>query len=143
MNSSLFSTSAIKMDSINFGNNKFYFNNSRKNINNSSKIKMNKSSCLKPYKKRHIINKNMKKRIKEFISTQKLPDIDSQLDKNKNNNGVDSIFVALNNVCKNIDVEELFKIAFGFGLSKKEIEALEKEYEKVQNDNNNEFIKQL
>ena len=60
-----------------------------------------------------------------------------------NNNGVDSIFVALNNVCKNIDVEELFKIAFGFGLSKKEIEALEKEYEKVQNDNNNEFIKQL
>ena len=85
MNSSLFSTSAIKMDSINFGNNKFYFNNSRKNINNSSKIKMNKSSCLKPYKKRHIINKNMKKRIKEFISTQKLPDIDSQLDKNKNN----------------------------------------------------------
>ena len=60
-----------------------------------------------------------------------------------NNEGVDSIFLALTNVSKNIDVEELFKTAFGFGLSKKEIEILEKEYEKVQNDKDNEFIKQL
>ena len=33
-----------------------------------------------------------------------------------------SIFIAVSNCCKNIDVEELFKVGFGFSLSKKEIE---------------------
>ena len=85
MNSSLFSTSAIKVDYINFNKNKFCINNSRKNINNSSKIKMNESSYFRSYKKKHIISNDMKKRIKDFILTQKLPDVDSQLDRNKNN----------------------------------------------------------
>ena len=62
---------------------------------------------------------------------------------NSKEGGVDSIFVALAEVSKNIDVEELFKIAFGFGLSKKEIENLEKEYDKIKDSKNNEFIRQL
>ena len=62
---------------------------------------------------------------------------------NKNANGVDSVFIAITNSCKNLDVEELFKIGFGFSLSKKDIDNYEKEYEKVKDDMDNEFIKQL
>ena len=60
-----------------------------------------------------------------------------------NKNGVDSVFIAITNSCKNLDVEELFKIGFGFSLSKKDIDNYEKEYEKVKDDMDNEFIKQL
>ena len=61
----------------------------------------------------------------------------------RNSGGVDSIFIAITNCCKKLDVEELFKIGFGFSLSKKDIDGYEKEYEKVKDDNSNEFIKQL
>ena len=42
-----------------------------------------------------------------------------------------------------IDLDELFKIAFGFSISKKEIENYEKEYDKNKDNKNNEFIIQL
>lgn len=40
-------------------------------------------------------------------------------------------------------MDELFKTAFGFSLSKKLIEGYEKEYEKIKDDTNNEFIAQI
>ena len=44
---------------------------------------------------------------------------------------------------ENVDEKELFKIAFGFSISRHYIEKLENEYEKVKNDEKNEFIAQL
>ena len=58
-------------------------------------------------------------------------------------NGVDSTFIIMENCLKDVDMEELFKIAFGFSLSKKLIESYEKEYEEVKNDKDNEFIAQI
>ena len=49
----------------------------------------------------------------------------------------------INNCFENVDIKELFKIAFGFNITKKLIEGYEKEYEKVKNDKNNEFISQI
>ena len=49
----------------------------------------------------------------------------------------------LQTVLENVDVEELFKVAFGFSISRSYIEKLEVEYEHVKNDENNEFIGQL
>jgi hypothetical protein len=57
--------------------------------------------------------------------------------------GNDSTFLVINNCFENVDIKELFKIAFGFNITKKLIEGYEKEYEKVKNDKNNEFISQI
>ena len=43
----------------------------------------------------------------------------------------------------NINVEELFKVAFGFHISRNYIKECEIEYEKVKNDKNNEYMAQL
>ena len=43
----------------------------------------------------------------------------------------------------NLEVEELFKVAFDFNMSRNYIDKLEKEYEKVKNDKENEMMKQL
>ena len=56
---------------------------------------------------------------------------------------VDSTFLIMENCLKNVNIDELWKIAFGFSISKKLIESFEKEYDKVKDDNNNEFIKQI
>ena len=56
------------------------------------------------------------------------------------------IFYAMNTIKQlfdNIDVEELFKVAFSFSLRRSQITKLEKEYEENKNNKNNEFIKQL
>ena len=58
-------------------------------------------------------------------------------------NGIDSTIIVMNNCLKNVNVDELFKIAFGFSLSKKLIEGYEKEYELVKNNKKNEFIRQV
>lgn len=57
--------------------------------------------------------------------------------------GVDSTFIIMEKCLKNVNMNELFKIAFGFSLSKKLIESYEKEYDKVKDDKNNEFIAQI
>ena len=57
--------------------------------------------------------------------------------------GVDSTFLIMENCLKNVNIDELWKIAFGFSISKKLIESFEKEYDKVKDDNNNEFIKKI
>ena len=49
----------------------------------------------------------------------------------------------LQKVTTNINEEELFKIAFGFNISRNYIEKLEAEYEKVKNDEKNQYIAQL
>jgi hypothetical protein len=49
----------------------------------------------------------------------------------------------MENCLKDINMDELFKIAFGFSLSKKLIENYEKEYDKVKDDKDNEFIAQI
>ena len=46
-------------------------------------------------------------------------------------------------VQENIDVEELFKVSFGFHISRNFIDKCEEEYEKVKDDTENEFMKQL
>ena len=43
----------------------------------------------------------------------------------------------------NINVEELFKVAFGFHISRNYIKECEIEYEKVKNDKNNEYMAQI
>ena len=42
-----------------------------------------------------------------------------------------------------VEVEELFKEAFGFSLSRKHIDKYEKQYEANKNNPNNEFMQQL
>ena len=44
---------------------------------------------------------------------------------------------------QNVDEKELFKVAFGFSISRSYIEKLENEYEKVKDDKKNEFISQI
>ena len=56
------------------------------------------------------------------------------------------IFFSMNTVKQlfdNIDVDELFKVAFSFGLSRSHIKKYEEEYEQNKDNQNNEFIKQL
>ena len=53
------------------------------------------------------------------------------------------IFKVLRGCFENVDIEEIFKMAFGFHLSKKDIENFEKEYDKNKNDKKNEFISQM
>ena len=43
----------------------------------------------------------------------------------------------------NIDIEYLFSIAFGFHLSKSQIKKLESDYEKIKDNQNDEFVSQL
>ena len=57
--------------------------------------------------------------------------------------GIISTMKIMKNCLSNIDVEELFKIAFGFHMSRKHIEKFEKEYEINKNNPKNEFISQL
>ena len=52
-------------------------------------------------------------------------------------------FPLLYKVQENINVEELFKVAFGFNISRNYIKECEIEYEKVKNDKNNEYMAQL
>ena len=49
----------------------------------------------------------------------------------------------IKNLFDDINVDELFKVAFSFSLSRSHIEKYEKEYEENKNNQNNEFIKQL
>ena len=57
--------------------------------------------------------------------------------------GLVSIMQTIND-CYNVnDIEKIFKIAFGFSLSRKYIDKLEIEYESIKDDQNNEFVKQL
>ena len=58
-------------------------------------------------------------------------------------NGIDSTILVMNNCLKNVNVDELFKVAFGFSLSKKLIEGYEKEYDLVKNNKKNEFMVQV
>ena len=56
---------------------------------------------------------------------------------------MDKIFKVIKTCFENVDIEEIMKIAFGFHLSKKDIENYEKEYEKNKDNKKNEFIAQL
>ena len=56
---------------------------------------------------------------------------------------MDEIYDVVKLCFENVDINEISKIAFGFHLSKKDIELYEKEYDTVKNDKKNEFIKQL
>ena len=56
---------------------------------------------------------------------------------------VDSTFIIMGNCLKNVNIDELWKIAFRFRISKKNISNYEKEYEKVKDDSDNEFMKQI
>ena len=57
--------------------------------------------------------------------------------------GLASIMQTMNECTENIDVEKVFKIAFGFSLSRNYIEKKGIEYNIVKNNKNDEFIKQL
>jgi hypothetical protein len=59
--------------------------------------------------------------------------------------GMDSAFKVIKKSMENleIDIDELFKIAFGFSISRKEIESYEKDYDKNKSNKKNEFILQL
>ena len=57
--------------------------------------------------------------------------------------GLASIMQTMNECTENIDVEKVFKIAFGFSLSRDYIEKKGIEYNIVKNNKNDEFIKQL
>ena len=51
--------------------------------------------------------------------------------------GLASIMPTINECTENVDVEKVFNIAFGFSISRKYIEKLGNEYEKVKNDEKN------
>ena len=56
------------------------------------------------------------------------------------------IFYAMNTIKQlfdDVDVDELFKVAFSFSLSRSRIAKYENEYEENKNNPNNEFMKQL
>ena len=61
----------------------------------------------------------------------------------KGKDGLASIMQTINQCLENVDIENLFKTAFGFSLSRKDMDKLAKEYDKVKNDQKNEFVKQL
>ena len=61
----------------------------------------------------------------------------------KGKKGTDSTFIIMENSLKNVNEDELFRVAFGFSLSKKLIDEYEKEYNKVKDDINNEFVAQI
>lgn len=57
--------------------------------------------------------------------------------------GLDVLFKILKECFENVDIDKLFKIAFGYNFTKKDIANYEKEYDKVKGDKTNEFISQL
>ena len=61
----------------------------------------------------------------------------------KAKDGLVSIMKTCNECLEHVDVENLFKVAFGFSLSRKQIEKFGNEYDKVKSDKKNEFVKQL
>ncbi len=61
----------------------------------------------------------------------------------KGKDGLASIMQTLNKCYENVDIENLFKIAFGFSLSRKDLDKLGKEYDKVKDNPKNEFVQQL
>ena len=61
----------------------------------------------------------------------------------KAKDGLVSIMKTCNECLEHVDVENLFKVAFGFSLSRKQIEKFGNEYDKVKSDQKNEFVKQL
>ena len=61
----------------------------------------------------------------------------------KGKDGLASIMQTINKSYENIDIENLFKIAFGFSISRKDLDKLGKEYDKIKDDQKNEFVKQL
>ncbi len=62
---------------------------------------------------------------------------------NAKKGGISSVMTVMHEIYSNIDIETLFKIAFKFSISKSFIKQCEDEYEKVKNDNKNEFVSQL
>ena len=61
----------------------------------------------------------------------------------KGKDGLASIMQTINKSYENIDIENLFKISFGFGISRKDLDKLGQEYDKIKDDQKNEFVKQL
>ena len=59
----------------------------------------------------------------------------------KGKDGLDSIIQAINKSYENIDIENLFKISFGFGISRKDLDKLGQEYDKIKEYQKNEFVK--
>ena len=57
--------------------------------------------------------------------------------------GLTSIMNVFKQIDENTDIELLFEVGFGFSLSRKDLDKLEKNYEKVKNDEKNEFVQQL
>ena len=61
-------------------------------------------------------------------------------------NNKKGIFYSMNTIkllFNDVDIDELFKVAFSFSLSRSHIKKYEEEYEQNKNNKNNEFIKQL
>ena len=56
---------------------------------------------------------------------------------------MDVLFKMIKLCFENVNIEEIFKLAYGFHISKKEIDNYEKEYEKNKDNKDNEFINQL
>ena len=61
----------------------------------------------------------------------------------KAKDGLISIMNNINKCLENPDIDVLFKIEFGFSLSRNDLNKLANEYNKVKDDKNNEFVKQL
>ena len=61
----------------------------------------------------------------------------------KAKDGLISIMNNINKCLENPDIDVLFKIVFGFSLSRNDWNKLANEYNKVKDDKNNEFVKQL
>jgi hypothetical protein len=61
----------------------------------------------------------------------------------KAKDGLISIMNIINKCLENPDIDVLFKIAFGFSFSRKDLNKLANECNKVKDDKNNEFVKQL
>ncbi len=61
----------------------------------------------------------------------------------KGKDGLASIMQTINKSYENIDIENLFKIAFGFSISRKDLDKLGQEYDKIKDNQKNELFKQL
>ena len=57
--------------------------------------------------------------------------------------GLASIMPVINECTENVDIEMVFKVAFGFSISRKYLDKLGNEYEQVKNNPKNEFVQQL
>ena len=61
----------------------------------------------------------------------------------KAKDGLISIMNNINKRLENPDIDVLFKIEFGFSLSRNDLNKLANAYNKIKDDKNNEFVKQL